>query len=287
LKITHLKQLLTFSVLLFSFSSFGQNFPTVIDSLICRLSGNHSVVHLVGEDAIEKTYFFDSLGKNTLIKSVNFLVSEDTLNKVNLTSRQTHRLYKTLDFPEIIKFDSINHIEKHIKIYSENKENLRETILFNEVYSRISEDTSILNIIKKYRTQSYYYLNDSIVKYIDSFKLFKSDSMLKPFRVVQNVFHLKISNQVLYIVSEQHTKCYTIDLENMILKEHSMSYANDKDISTKFDLLKEVYERDYHINSYQINFYNSKEEIPILSKKKRLKQYKKFHKSFPSNIQLR
>jgi hypothetical protein len=73
----------------------------------------------------------------------------------------------------------------------------------------------------------------------------------------------------------------------MILKEHSMSYANDKDISTKFDLLKEVYERDYHINSYQINFYNSKEEIPILSKKKRLKQYKKFHKSFPSNIQLR
>jgi hypothetical protein len=119
------------------------------------------VVHLVGEDAIEKTYFFDSLGKNTLIKSVNFLVSEDTLNKVNLTSRQTHRLYKTLDFPEIIKFDSINHIEKHIKIYSENKENLRETILFNEVYSRISEDTSILNIIKKYRTQSYYYLNDS------------------------------------------------------------------------------------------------------------------------------
>jgi hypothetical protein len=73
----------------------------------------------------------------------------------------------------------------------------------------------------------------------------------------------------------------------MKFKEHTMSYAYDKDITTKFELLKEIYERDYYINSYQINFYNSKEEIPILSKKKRLKQYKKFHKSFPSNIQLR
>lgn len=282
-----MKQLLTFSVLLFSFSSFGQDFPSIIDSLICRLSGNHPVVHLVGEDAVEKTYFFDSLGRNTLIKTTNFFVSEDTLEKVNLTSRQILRLYKRMDFPESIEYDSINLSANQVFVFYDNLNQPKQTLTFNQYKTNLSGDTSVLSIIRKYRTQSFLFKNDSIIKFIDTFKLFRTDSMNKPIRVNQNTFYVKYTKNVIFITSEKYNKFYSIDLNKMKLKEHSMSYAYDKDIRTKFELLNEVYRKDYYKNAYQINFYNSKEEIPILSKKKRLKQYKKFHKSFPSDIQLR
>lgn len=287
MKITHLKQLLTFSVLLFSFSSFGQNFPTIIDSLICRLNGNHTVIHLVGEDAVEKTYFFDSLGRNTLIKTANFFVSDDTLEKVNLSSSQTHRLYKRLVFPESIQFDSVNHSENQFIFFYNNLNTPREIIPFQRTNSSISGDTTIHSIAIRYNTESFFYKNDSIVKFIDTFKIFSKKNKDSIQELFIKTFYVQYNHSTIFIVSDKYFKCYSIDLEKMKLKEHSMSYAYDKDIKTKFELLNEVYKRNYYKNSYQINFYNKKEEIPILSKKKRLKQYKKFHKTFPLDIQLR
>lgn len=282
-----MKQLLTFSVLLFSFSSFGQNFPSIIDSLICRLSGNHSIVHLVGEDAVEKTYFFDSLGKNTFIKTVFFIDNEDVLESLHLNSKQTHDLYKKIELPEIIKFDSINLLKNQVLSYYNHLNFPKDTLLIKQVKSKTSKDSSILSINGKFGTHSYFYKNDSIVKLIDTFNLYSMKNKDLIEQKFINAFYVKYDQNTIFIISDNYYKCYSIDLEKMTLEEHLILTQSNQSLTTRFNILKEKFENDDYENSFEIHFYNSKDIIPIVTKKKRLKQYKKFHKSFSSELQLR
>lgn len=282
-----LKRILTLLILLLHFNIFGQNFPTIIDSLICRLSGNHPVVHLVGEDAVEKTYFFDSLGKNTLIKTQTFYIKENTLDGLELNDRQIRRRYKNLDLPETIKSDSIDLKKNQVSFFYNNQDKPRETLQFHQDYSRISEDTFLVSIYRKYRTNCFFYFADTIVKYIDTFKIFRSDSMNNPIRSFTSTYHIKHIENTIFVYCDEQVIGFSIDLDKLLIKEHSVLSFKDLTPLPKFEILYTNFKNDYFLKSYRIYKYQTKKEIPIISKKKRLKQYKKFHQSFPSDIQLR